>query len=139
MSLVKPGKNHLTIAVTNLLINHVSGMKTLPGVPPELASRYGETTDRYTGGSQAFKREQNFAPLPPSGDIPKMRSMKSMALSSGFGMVRRVSLFSGRGRMSLFAVWSRMPCRLGARYFWAGDAAQYTSNCSAPEVIHPWQ
>ncbi len=72
-SLVTPGRNRLTVAVTGLLINHVSGLKTLPGVPPELVPRFGETTDRYRNGAQTFRRERGFEPLPPSGLIGPVR------------------------------------------------------------------
>jgi hypothetical protein len=75
--LVTPGKNRLTVAVTNLLINHVSGLKTPPGVPPELVAQYGETSDRYPNGVQSFKREQGFEPLPASGLIGPVRLVAS--------------------------------------------------------------
>jgi len=68
-TLIRPGRNHLAVAVTNLLINRVSGFETLPGVPPELVARYGETVERYTEGAKAFQREKHFHPLPPSGLI----------------------------------------------------------------------
>lgn len=62
------GKNHMTILVTNTLINYVSGLKELPGVPPDLVSHYGETNPSYRMGAEQWaKSEKGFRPLPPSG------------------------------------------------------------------------
>ncbi|HUZ46234.1 MAG TPA: glycosyl hydrolase [Terriglobia bacterium] len=71
---LKSGSNHLEILVTNLLINYVSGMKELPGVPAELVPHYGPTVDIYSAGTNQWEHsEKDFHPLPPSGLIGPVR------------------------------------------------------------------
>lgn len=68
------GANHMEILVTNTLINTVSGMKKLPGVPAELVPHYGPTAHIYPAGTTEWKmREKDFHPLPVSGLIGPVR------------------------------------------------------------------
>jgi hypothetical protein len=64
----------LELLVTNVLINYVSGMKTLPDVPEELVPHYGPTANIYTRGAMCWEQfEKEFHPLPPSGLIGPVR------------------------------------------------------------------
>lgn len=66
--LLRAGKNQLNVRVTNTLINYVSQLEKLPGVPATLVPHYGKTTDIYKlGADEWLHREKNFSPLPPSG------------------------------------------------------------------------
>ena len=67
---LRAGANHLTILVTNTLINYVAGLKQLPEVPSNLVAHYGETNPDYPLGAREWEsREKGFSPLPPSGLI----------------------------------------------------------------------
>jgi alpha-L-rhamnosidase len=71
---LKSGSNHLEVLVTNTLINYVSGMKELQGVPEELVPHYGPTVNIYHEGTAEWEhREKGFHPLPPSGLIGPVR------------------------------------------------------------------
>jgi hypothetical protein len=71
---VRSGANHLTILVTNTLINYVSGMNKLPDVPEDLVPHYGTTTHLYDSGAEEWeKHEKGFHPLPPSGLMGPVR------------------------------------------------------------------
>lgn len=71
---IRSGTNHLELLVTNVLINYVSGMKTLPDVPEELVPHYGPTANIYTRGALYWEQfEKEFHPLPPSGLIGPVR------------------------------------------------------------------
>ena len=48
---IRSGTNHLELLVTNVLINYVSGMTTLPEVPEELVPHYGPTANISPEGS----------------------------------------------------------------------------------------
>ncbi len=66
--LLRAGMNQLNVRVTNTLINYVSQLEKLPGVPATLVPHYGKTTDIYKSGAlEWLHREKNFSPLPPSG------------------------------------------------------------------------
>jgi hypothetical protein len=68
------GSNHLTILVTNTLINYVSGLSKLPDVPEELVPHYGTTAHIYDEGAvQWEKQEKGFHPLPLSGLMGPVR------------------------------------------------------------------
>lgn len=69
----KQGRNHLTVLVTNTLINRVSGFKEAPPVPEELVPRYGRAPTDYTGGADALHREIGFKPLSLSGLMGPIR------------------------------------------------------------------
>jgi len=79
----KQGRNHLTVLVTNTLINRVSGFKEAPPVPEELVPRYGRAPTDYTGGADALRSEIGFKPLPLSGLMGPIRiiPMKRVTIS----------------------------------------------------------
>lgn len=63
----RPGKNRLVVKVTNVLINHVTGLKEPPPIPEHLRAHYGEK-EKYAPGLAVFlKRDRLFRPLPPGG------------------------------------------------------------------------
>jgi hypothetical protein len=62
--LVKAGRNELQIAVTNTLINRVSGLKDFPDVPEDLQHLYGNRRNPVVGRAATLI---GFEPLPPSG------------------------------------------------------------------------
>lgn len=63
----RPGRNRLTVKVTNLLINHVAGLNEAPPIPEELRPYYGEK-EKYAPGLAVFlNRDRRFKPLPPGG------------------------------------------------------------------------
>jgi hypothetical protein len=64
-SAAQKGSNHLTVLVTNTLINRVSGFKEPPPVPEELVPHYGSSPANYARGREV--REIGFEPLSPSG------------------------------------------------------------------------
>lgn len=67
---LRAGANHLTILLTNTLINYVAGLKKLPEVPSSLTAHYGETNPDYQDGAREWeRREKGFSPLPQSGMI----------------------------------------------------------------------
>ncbi len=68
--LVRPGKNRLEVAVTNTLINRISGMDSFPGVPEALRPHFGGSAVR---SSAEAKRLLGFEPLPPSGLLGPVR------------------------------------------------------------------
>lgn len=59
------GSNHLTVLVTNTLINRVSGFKEAPSVPEELVPHYGSGSGEFARGREV--PEIGFEPLSPSG------------------------------------------------------------------------
>jgi hypothetical protein len=65
--LVKAGRNDLEIRVTNLLLNHVAGLKGLLPVPEELTPHYGARPRHYERSLQATERDRAYRPLPPGG------------------------------------------------------------------------
>jgi hypothetical protein len=63
----RPGRNRLTVKVTNLLINHVAGLKDAPPIPEQLRAHYGDK-EKYAPGLAVFlNRDRRFKPLPPGG------------------------------------------------------------------------
>jgi hypothetical protein len=71
---LRSGPNHLTILVTNTLINYVSGLSKLPDVPDDLVPHYGTTAHIYDDGAVLWKDcEKGFHPLPPSGLMGPVR------------------------------------------------------------------
>jgi glycosyl hydrolase family 106( putative alpha-L-rhamnosidase) len=60
----RPGRNALTVKVTNTLINRVAGLKELPPVPEPLRARYGN--DRHIDAIPA-RALFGYEPLPNSG------------------------------------------------------------------------
>ncbi len=70
---VRSGANHLTVLVTNTLINYVSGLSKLPNVPEELVPHYGPTVNIYTDGARQSLHEIGFHPLPASGLMGPVR------------------------------------------------------------------
>jgi len=71
---IRSGANHLTIFVTNTLINYVSGLSKLPEVPEELVPHYGPTAHLYDSGATEWEQhEKGFRPLPPSGLMGPVR------------------------------------------------------------------
>jgi hypothetical protein len=71
---IRGGANHLTILVTNTLINYVSGLSKLPEVPEELVPHYGPTAHLYDSGATEWEQhEKDFRPLPPSGLMGPVR------------------------------------------------------------------
>ena len=74
---VSSGANHVTILVTNTLINYVSGLSKLPDVPEELVPHYGPTVNIYNEGTRLSKQEIGFHPLPPSGLMGPVRIIPS--------------------------------------------------------------
>jgi hypothetical protein len=71
--ILRRGVNHVTILVTNTLINYVSGLKKLPDVPEDLVPHYGPTAEIYKEGARMSQREIGFRPLPPSGLMGPVR------------------------------------------------------------------
>ncbi len=73
--LLKNGKNHLTILVTNTNINRVSAWEKAPPVPEELRSRFGNSLSERA-------QELGFKPLPASGLLGPVRitAMKKVEL-----------------------------------------------------------
>ncbi len=70
----RAGKNHLQVIVTNALHNHVAGLKEPPGLPAELAGRYGGQARKYAQGEEAFfARDRRLQPLPVSGLLGPVR------------------------------------------------------------------
>lgn len=65
--LVKAGRNELEIRVTNLLLNHVAGLKGPLPVPEELTPHYGAHPRHYERSLQATERDRAYRPLPPGG------------------------------------------------------------------------
>jgi hypothetical protein len=66
--LLHTGENRLDIRVTNTLINYVSQLDKLPGVPETLVPHYGKTAHIYQLGTGIWEhREKGFSPLPVSG------------------------------------------------------------------------
>ena len=62
--LVRAGKNHLKVVVTNTLINRVAGWSAPPPVPEELVAHYGSGV---TDESRALRGPIGFKALPASG------------------------------------------------------------------------
>jgi hypothetical protein len=76
--LVRAGKNHLKVVVTNTLINRVAGWSAPPPVPEELVAHYGSGV---TDESRALRGPIGFKALPASGllgpvQIVAMKKMK---------------------------------------------------------------
>jgi hypothetical protein len=69
--LLQPGKNRLEVAVTNTLINRVSGLSSLPDVPEDLQAHFGQDPTRNDG--HEFKRLVGFSPLSRSGLLGPVR------------------------------------------------------------------
>ncbi|MGH9846925.1 MAG: glycosylhydrolase-like jelly roll fold domain-containing protein, partial [Blastocatellia bacterium] len=70
----RAGKNRLQVIITNALHNHVAGMKEPPGLPAELAGRYGGQARKYVLGEAVFKaRDQRLQTLPVSGLLGPVR------------------------------------------------------------------
>ncbi len=68
------GRNHLTVWVTNTLINFVAGLSKLPDVPEDLIPHYGPTAHLYKEGAAEWENhEKGYHPLPPSGLIGPVR------------------------------------------------------------------
>ena len=66
--LLHAGENRVEVRVTNTLINHVSQLDELPGVPEALVPHYGKTAHIYKLGAGIWEhREKDFSPLPSSG------------------------------------------------------------------------
>lgn len=81
---LRAGRNHLTILVTNTLINYVAGLKELPEVPAALTEHYGVTNPGYPDGAAEWRhREKGFSPLPESGLLGPVRitTRKTVTLS----------------------------------------------------------
>ncbi len=67
-NVLKEGKNHLAIQVTNTLINRIAAMKNPAPVPADLVSRYGSKDKQ-----KEIPREFGFSPLPASGLMGPVR------------------------------------------------------------------
>ena len=67
-NVLKEGKNHLDIQVTNTLINRIAAMKEPAPVPADLVSRYGSKDKQ-----KEVPREFGFSPLPPAGLLGPVR------------------------------------------------------------------
>ena len=63
-SAVKPGRNDMTVRVTNTLINRVAGWTRTPPLPPNLQALYGRGVNDDTPQG---RRLYGFSPLPRSG------------------------------------------------------------------------
>jgi hypothetical protein len=70
--LLKEGKNHLSIQVTNTLINRIAAMKEPSPVPDYLIPRYGSKNIH-----SEIPREFGFSPLPVSGLLGPVRLIPS--------------------------------------------------------------
>jgi hypothetical protein len=62
--LVTPGRNAISVKVTNTLINRVSGWKHSPPLPPDLAAIYGRGL---RDGEEQIRSLYGFEPLPRTG------------------------------------------------------------------------
>lgn len=67
------GRNHLSVRVTNLLLNHVAGLKEMPAIPAKLRERLGDRELSAASALGATRRDQARRRLPPSGLLGPVR------------------------------------------------------------------
>lgn len=67
------GRNRLSVRVTNLLLNHVAGLKEMPAIPAKLRERLGDRELASASALGATHRDQVRCPLPPSGLLGPVR------------------------------------------------------------------
>ena len=82
-SAAQKGSNHVTVLVTNTLINRVAGFKEAPPVPEELVPHYGSGSADYARGREV--PEIGFQPLSPSGLMGPVTIYPLKRVSIGLG------------------------------------------------------
>jgi hypothetical protein len=70
--MVSSGDNHLTVTVTNELINYVAGLTPPPPVPPGILLHYGSQAASQND-DKSLTREFGYRPLPSSGLLGPVR------------------------------------------------------------------
>jgi len=71
--LVSPGRNHLEVKVTNVLINYIAGLTEPPALPPDVAAHFGSADRSLESVRRAFARDHGLRPLPLSGLLGPVR------------------------------------------------------------------